>query len=1033
MGLMPSTDSFLNLTNPLDVGSSTTRTRSGTGRRLWSLMSVAALLSGLAMTAIAVNQMRSVENRAAKAEFESRSQRIAHEIERRIASFVILAQGAAGLLDGRYGLTNEAWQIYVARLELERDWLGFRNMALALVVAKEQEVGFVADQGDADQKKFRIWQKEQTGTAAVSLASKSLPITLIAPKTSTNEAMIGFDLATDPVRAMAIVAARDSGQPALTAPLETLNADGSRDNGLVLMAPIYRSGKITRTAGQRQNFLGVIVLGMDSASILEDVLSGFGAGGVALRLIDQGSGKVLINTFADAAEKQSLFTYSLERTLGRRDWLFEFQTSPAYEAAIDRQQSELVGAAGVLISALLAILAYSQVALRYRAEERAQEMTADLRASEERFRLIAEAAGEGIWEQDFLTHRIYWSPRLLTEILGYPPEAIADKSLQVSRIIHPEDRERWQEARRRHLQNGVPYYIEYRLKHAAGHWIWIGSRGKAAFDARGTPVRIAGSMADISERKHQELALAKQQALLRTILDALPDPVVVKHPEGNILIANAAFARQVNVPLDEIAGRTLHEMFAPNVAQPVVALDRGVAASGVSGSIEIRIPDPMRGGELRYVHVMTMRCEGLEGESLIISTHQDVTAIRRSENRFRELSEMSSDWFWEQDAEFRFIELTAGVRSTGRDPLAVIGKCRWDLPIDWSPQAWADHRRLLEAHQPFSRLQYRIRNEQGEWRWYSISGKPVFDDVGRFIGYRGTGIDITARKNVEEDLRHHRDNLATKVQERTAELMQAKVAAEEANQAKSEFLANMSHELRTPLHAILSFAQLGQTKGTQVSPEKVTGYFSKIHSAGSRLLGLVNNLLDLSKLEAGKMALNVSRLNLVTLVQEVADELEALASLRDLRFDLPSPKAVVMVSIDPVRFGQVMHNLLSNAIKFSLSGGTIQVDITEATLSSGRRVDDPVVQVPAWRIAVIDEGIGIPDEELDTVFDKFVQSSKTSTGAGGTGLGLTIAKEIVEAHQGQIRAYNRGDAHEGSAGVVFEVLIPRDAADQEVT
>jgi signal transduction histidine kinase len=200
----------------------------------------------------------------------------------------------------------------------------------------------------------------------------------------------------------------------------------------------------------------------------------------------------------------------------------------------------------------------------------------------------------------------------------------------------------------------------------------------------------------------------------------------------------------------------------------------------------------------------------------------------------------------------------------------------------------------------------------------------------------------------------------------------------------------------------------------------------------------------LSKLEAGKMHLNIRTLNLATLIQEVADELEALAAKRGLRFDLPAPGAEIMANIDPVRFGQVMHNLLSNAVKFSRSGGTIDVHATEATMSvqtQGRRADDPVAWVPAWRIVVIDEGVGIPEDELETIFDKFVQSSKTSTGAGGTGLGLSISKEIVEAHRGQIRAYNRAietdenaqPLAQGTGGAVFEILIPRDKMTQDLT
>ena len=160
--------------------------------------------------------------------------------------------------------------------------------------------------------------------------------------------------------------------------------------------------------------------------------------------------------------------------------------------------------------------------------------------------------------------------------------------------------------------------------------------------------------------------------------------------------------------------------------------------------------------------------------------------------------------------------------------------------------------------------------------------------------------------------------------------------------------------------------------------------------------------------------------DLGVLVREVAAELEHLAANRGLQFDLPPAEMLAPMNVDSGRLIQVVRNLLSNAIKFSVPDSVITVEVNEATMPRGRRASDQSLPVPAWRIAVIDDGVGIPEDELEAVFDKFVQSSKTRTGAGGTGLGLSICKEIVEAHRGQIRAYNRP-----TGGTVFEILLPR--------
>ena len=399
---------------------------------------------------------------------------------------------------------------------------------------------------------------------------------------------------------------------------------------------------------------------------------------------------------------------------------------------------------------------------------------------------------------------------------------------------------------------------------------------------------------------------------------------------------------------------------------------------------------------------------------------RDATAeLRVSEERFRRLAALSSDWYWEQGPDLRFREMAGGEPGNSILP-DIVGKQRWDLPIELTEQEWVEHRAVLAARQPFFDLQYRVLSATGEWSWVSISGEPIFDADGKFAGYRGVGKDITVRKTIEEELRRHRDNLTDLVVERTADLLAAKNAAEQAYRAKSEFLANMSHELRTPLHAILAFARLGKDRTRAQADEKTQRYFSRIVDAGERLLSLVSNLLDLSKIEAGKLLVDPQPGDLVKMLHDVVAEFEALAEERKLQWSLPSATTHAPARVDVVRFSQVLRNVLANAMKFSPDGGVIRILIEEAATTLGRGADDLAAPVAAWRIAVIDEGIGIPDDELETVFDSFVQSSKTRDGAGGTGLGLTICREIVAAHRGSISARNRPEG-----GAVFEIMVPR--------
>ena len=218
-------------------------------------------------------------------------------------------------------------------------------------------------------------------------------------------------------------------------------------------------------------------------------------------------------------------------------------------------------------------------------------------------------------------------------------------------------------------------------------------------------------------------------------------------------------------------------------------------------------------------------------------------------------------------------------------------------------------------------------------------------------------------------------------------LEQERKAAESANKAKSDFLATMSHEMRTPLNGILGYANIGRKKFGKAPRQRLGEYFSLIHESGDRLFTFLSDLLDLAILDAEKANYNFQLYNLNLSVVTIINEVQLKLQEKNISVSFHD-KQPHTVQFDRHKIIQVLHNLIDNAVKFSQQGTTISITIEEVD------IEGATFQL----IRIKDRGIGIPETELETIFDKFKQSSKTKTGAGGTGLGLAICRGILEAH-----------------------------------
>jgi PAS domain S-box-containing protein len=341
--------------------------------------------------------------------------------------------------------------------------------------------------------------------------------------------------------------------------------------------------------------------------------------------------------------------------------------------------------------------------------------------------------------------------------------------------------------------------------------------------------------------------------------------------------------------------------------------------------------------------------------------------------RFADIAEASSDWFWEMDKELRFSYFSEKfTQVTGVPQEKLLGVTREENGNPGTTtEAWEKQLNDLRERRPFKNFVHSRIGPNGEVVWLSINGNPVFDN-GRFVGYRGVGRDITSRIEIEE------------------KLLEAKDEAEKANRAKSEFLANMSHELRTPLNSIIGFSEIIRDQIFGQDDPRYPDYASEINVSGIHLLDIISDILDISRIEAGKSTVEDSEVEIRDVIDTSIQMLAVRAEEASVSLSNDIPDTLPMLRADTRHMKQIIINLISNAVKFTPVNGHVSVNCQ-------------VCKEGALEITVHDNGIGIKEADIPNILLPFGQvDSSLNREHGGTGLGLPICKALMELHGGKL-------------------------------
>ncbi|MGB5211678.1 MAG: PAS domain S-box protein [Gammaproteobacteria bacterium] len=726
----------------------------------------------------------------------------------------------------------------------------------------------------------------------------------------------------------------------------------------------------------------------DHAADRADVL------GIARRMVAGESGMGELHT---AGERQLAFFAPLPSA----GWSFAVYLPEKQALADARHAARWMAAAMLLALALIALALWRVAGLVLRTQ-------AEARAGEARTRALIESAPDAMVIVD-KTGTIVMVNDQAEKTFGYPAAAMTGKSVDM--LVPP--------AVRGHHPGLVDSFFANPVRREM-----LGGNSLMAAHADGrlfpievglSPLETAEGMLvssvirDITERRKAEDELAQQRILLASTIEAIPDIIFVKDSDGRYLQCNPACARFMGRDPADIIGATDEDLLGAEIAQEFRLRDQQVVDAGKRVTNEERVTYP-DGSErlLETTKVPFKDCTGQLGGVLGVSRditerHLAAEKLAEAEERHRLVLESTGEGIFGVDAAGKVMFINrAAAQLLGFSKDELLGKGIHDIihhsRIDGTPYPVEE----CPMHAAFADGVNSKVDDEVLWRkdgsYFDVeySSTPLRKD-GKLVGAVIVFRDITERKIAE------------------IELLQARDAAQAANRAKSGFLANMSHELRTPMNAIIGYSEMLIEEAEDLEMEAFIADLKKIHGAGGHLLSLINDILDLSKIEAGKMELYLENFPVDKMLADIASTVQTLVAKKHNQLEVVGAEDAGSMRSDLTKVRQTLFNLISNAAKFT-ENGTI-------TLSVERGTD---TETGDWlEFAVADTGIGIAEDKIEDLFKEFTQADASTTREyGGTGLGLAITRRFCTMLGGTI-----GCTSKPGEGTTFTMRLPAETVD----